>query len=111
MIARQTRFKKQILDVPSPVITRQKQIFTKPRTPSAPEIRSEIRNSGLSKSKQIVDERTAVPTIKSKQTADFNSAAEPLTSAESSDYSAAEMIVPYQTIVILVTLFSVVYVH
>ena len=101
--------------MPSPVITRQKQIFAKPRTlPSAPEIRSEIRNSGLSKSKQVVDERTSAEpgTIKSKQTADFNSAAEPLTSAESPNNSAAEMIVPsYQTIVILVTLFSVVYVH
>ena len=100
--------------MPSPVITRQKQIFAKPRTlPSAPEIRSEIRNSGLSKSKQVVDERTtAEPTIKSKETADFSSAAEPLTSAESPNNSAAEMIVPsYQTIVILVTLFSVVYVH
>jgi len=113
LIARQTRFKKQILDVPSPVITRQKQIFTKPRTlPSASEIRSEIQNSGLSKSKQVVDERTVEPNLKSKQTADFSSAAEPLISSESPNNSAAEMIVPsYQTIVILVTLFSVVYVH
>ena len=66
----------------------------------------------MSKSKQVVDERTVEPKLKSKQTADFNSAAEPLISAESPNNSAAEMIVPsYQTIVILVTLFSVVYVH
>ena len=116
MIARQTRFKKQILDVPSPVIRTKYNgaplIPSAPvvpgapvEVPSAPVIQTEIRHAELSKNKQIINE-SVIQTEIQNQTEIRN--AEPLKSRTES--ASAILTVP-KTFVILVTLLFCVFVH
>ena len=122
LIARQTRFKKQILDVPSPVI-RTKYNIKVPRAPvvpsapvvpgapvevpSAPVIQTEIRHAELSKNKQTINESSSVIRTEIRNAEPLKSMADQNSRTE----SASVILTVPKTYVILLTLLFSVFVH
>ena len=125
LIARQTRFKKQVLDVPSPVIRTTKQIIhdivqqnsnsnqeeevlTHSSIPSAPEIQTEIRYAQLSESNQFLDLE------KQNKTQFLTHRAEPLrgrTELSTSASAADNYKVPKPFVILVITFFSAFLLH
>ena len=121
MIARQTRFKKQVLDVPSPVIRTKQIIDIKPSVqnsdsnqevlihsnPSAPEIQTEIRYAELSESNQFLDDGS-ISAVSHNKT-QFSHRAEPLRRTESTSASAEK--VPQTFVILVITFVSSILLH
>ena len=121
LIARQTRFKKQVLDVPSPVIRTKQIIDIKPSVqnsdsnqevlihsnPSAPEIQTEIRYAELSESNQFLDDGSISAVTHNKT--QFSHRAEPLRRTESTSASAEK--VPQTCVILVITFVSSILLH